>query len=355
MYFGNSLMRQDSQPLITTDNRQYSPESEDGDEVTVFQRVLIHSQKPNYSTFLNFLSTENLSKKAISCLVQCYKNWHTHWFIHLLIDWLIEDWFSDWLIDWLSDWSIDWLIDWRLIDWVIDRLIDWLVFDKYFWILLARWIRLCFEQGGMGLTSQLQLQEEDIEMARNRERQVTEVVKSITELNEIFNDLSVMVVEQVIFPSNFILKNSYRAFFFEKMPKMIPFFFLSKSGRRGRPDRLQRGQGRGAGHFRAAAAPESGNVPKKKPKIHVRRRTDRHHSLSRRHSNHRQVVNATRNRRDAESMRRDEKIPTPCWLFFILRESYFLVKTSFRNGSQDLPVDIISYTFSPPSPTIVRA
>ena len=47
------------------------------------------------------------------------------------------------------------------------------------------------------MTSQLQLQEEDVEMARNRERQVTEVVKSITELNEIFNDLSVMVVEQV--------------------------------------------------------------------------------------------------------------------------------------------------------------
>ncbi|OQV20172.1 Syntaxin-16 [Hypsibius exemplaris] len=90
MYFGNSLMKQDSLPLLTPEQqqRQYSPENEDGDEVTVFQR------------------------------------------------------------------------------------------------------------GGMGLTSQLQLQEEDIEMARNRERQVTEVVKSITELNEIFNDLSVMVVEQ---------------------------------------------------------------------------------------------------------------------------------------------------------------
>lgn len=47
------------------------------------------------------------------------------------------------------------------------------------------------------MTSQLQLQEEDIEAARNREEQVSEVVKSITELNEIFNDLSVMVVEQV--------------------------------------------------------------------------------------------------------------------------------------------------------------
>ncbi|GAV02366.1 hypothetical protein RvY_12942 [Ramazzottius varieornatus] len=53
-----------------------------------------------------------------------------------------------------------------------------------------------FQRENIGMTSQLQLQEEDIEAARNRERQVSEVVKSITELNEIFNDLSVMVVEQ---------------------------------------------------------------------------------------------------------------------------------------------------------------
>ncbi|XP_055329364.1 syntaxin-16-like [Paramacrobiotus metropolitanus] len=53
-----------------------------------------------------------------------------------------------------------------------------------------------FQRGNTGLTSQLQIHEENVEMARHRERQITEVVKSITELNEIFNDLSMMVVEQ---------------------------------------------------------------------------------------------------------------------------------------------------------------
>lgn len=67
----------------------------------------------------------------------------------------------------------------------------------YFLLLCTRaWLLcVCVEQGFTA--TQLQLVEDNAQLTLQREKEISQIVKSIHDLNEIFKDLASMVVDQV--------------------------------------------------------------------------------------------------------------------------------------------------------------
>lgn len=62
-------------------------------------------------------------------------------------------------------------------------------------LMLVQHLNLLFQQGFTD--DQLALVEQNTLMVEEREREIRQIVQSISDLNEIFRDLGAMIVEQV--------------------------------------------------------------------------------------------------------------------------------------------------------------